>query len=336
MNTGAPRGALHGRGARVLRATFSTRSAPRSRRARSGSPGRTAPYATRPGSSSCSPPTRARAHPRTTATACARRWCAAVTSGGCPGRCWTASTCGPACIPITALSAVGEPAEDTATVRARVLTAREAAADRWAVHGWRCNAEVPGPALRGVRAARVGRPAAGRRSAQRRADGARGRPRVARRLDRRRTCGGSPGRTATASSRRCTSAIGGPHERRGGAVPEGASHSPRCSGLVRTLSRVAEPPAPGLAAFVEAVGPVGGRVPGPGRRRARSGGGGDRRPPHGRPGGRGPRPRRAAGARLLVPEDAAWPREAFAACVLCGAAALAPPVALWVRGPRRR
>ena len=35
-----------------------------------------------------------------------------------------------------------------------------------------------------------------------------------------------------------------------------------------------------------------------------------------------------------MPEDAAWPREAFAACALCGAAALAPPVALWVRGPR--
>jgi len=50
--------------------------------------------------------------------------------------------------PVTALSAVGEPAEDTATVRARVLTAREAAAERWAVHGWRCNAEVPGPTLR--------------------------------------------------------------------------------------------------------------------------------------------------------------------------------------------
>ena len=50
--------------------------------------------------------------------------------------------------PVTALSAVGEPAESTATVRARVLAARAAAAERWAGHGWRCNAEVPGPALR--------------------------------------------------------------------------------------------------------------------------------------------------------------------------------------------
>jgi magnesium chelatase family protein len=50
--------------------------------------------------------------------------------------------------PVTALSAVDEPAEDTATVRARVLAARAAAAERWAAHAWRCNAEVPGPALR--------------------------------------------------------------------------------------------------------------------------------------------------------------------------------------------
>jgi magnesium chelatase family protein len=50
--------------------------------------------------------------------------------------------------PVTALSAMGGSAEDTATVRARVLAARAAAADRWAAHGWRCNADVPGPALR--------------------------------------------------------------------------------------------------------------------------------------------------------------------------------------------
>ena len=58
--------------------------------------------------------------------------------------------------PVTALSAVDEPAEDTATVRARVLAARAAAAQRWAEHGWQCNADVPGPALR----ARFGLPAA--------------------------------------------------------------------------------------------------------------------------------------------------------------------------------
>jgi magnesium chelatase family protein len=50
--------------------------------------------------------------------------------------------------PVTALSAGGEPAENTATVRARVLAARAVAEERWVAHGWRCNADVPGPALR--------------------------------------------------------------------------------------------------------------------------------------------------------------------------------------------
>jgi magnesium chelatase family protein len=50
--------------------------------------------------------------------------------------------------PVTALSAVGEAAESTATVRRRVLAARAAASARWADHGWRCNADVPGPVLR--------------------------------------------------------------------------------------------------------------------------------------------------------------------------------------------
>jgi len=39
-------------------------------------------------------------------------------------------------------------AESTATVRERVTQARAGAADRWSRHGWRTNAEVPGPALR--------------------------------------------------------------------------------------------------------------------------------------------------------------------------------------------
>ncbi len=38
--------------------------------------------------------------------------------------------------------------ENTATVRARVVRAREAARDRWTGTGWLCNADVPGPALR--------------------------------------------------------------------------------------------------------------------------------------------------------------------------------------------
>jgi magnesium chelatase family protein len=50
--------------------------------------------------------------------------------------------------PVTALSPPGEEVEGTAAVRARVLAARAAAAERWAAHGWRTNAEVPGPALR--------------------------------------------------------------------------------------------------------------------------------------------------------------------------------------------
>ena len=80
------------------RATSSTRCAPRWRRARSGSPGRRAPCAIPPGSSSCSRRTRARARPRTIATAYARPSYDAATSGACPGPCSTASTCAPACI----------------------------------------------------------------------------------------------------------------------------------------------------------------------------------------------------------------------------------------------
>ncbi|QYN33240.1 YifB family Mg chelatase-like AAA ATPase [Pseudonocardia sp. DSM 110487] len=49
--------------------------------------------------------------------------------------------------PVTALAATGH-AEDTATVRARVLAARGAAAERWGALGYRTNAEVPGPVLR--------------------------------------------------------------------------------------------------------------------------------------------------------------------------------------------
>ncbi|MGQ0482186.1 MAG: YifB family Mg chelatase-like AAA ATPase [Pseudonocardia sp.] len=51
--------------------------------------------------------------------------------------------------PIVALSGPDlEPGESSATVRARVLAARAAAAHRWSEHGWRTNSEVPGPALR--------------------------------------------------------------------------------------------------------------------------------------------------------------------------------------------
>ncbi|HLU59781.1 MAG TPA: YifB family Mg chelatase-like AAA ATPase [Pseudonocardia sp.] len=49
--------------------------------------------------------------------------------------------------PVTALAAAGQ-GEDTATVRARVLAARAAAAERWGPLGFSTNAEVPGPVLR--------------------------------------------------------------------------------------------------------------------------------------------------------------------------------------------
>jgi magnesium chelatase family protein len=50
--------------------------------------------------------------------------------------------------PLTGLSAPASKPESTAVVRARVLAARAAAADRWGARGWRTNAEVPGPILR--------------------------------------------------------------------------------------------------------------------------------------------------------------------------------------------
>lgn len=49
---------------------------------------------------------------------------------------------------LAAMLADTEPAEPTAVVRERVAEARARAAHRWAEHGWRTNAEVPGPALR--------------------------------------------------------------------------------------------------------------------------------------------------------------------------------------------
>jgi magnesium chelatase family protein len=51
-------------------------------------------------------------------------------------------------LPITALAGARDDAEPTAAVRARVLAARAAAAERWREQGWRTNAEVPGPVLR--------------------------------------------------------------------------------------------------------------------------------------------------------------------------------------------
>lgn len=51
--------------------------------------------------------------------------------------------------PMTAMSSREfDKPEDTEVVRDRVLAARARAAERWIAHGWRTNAEVPGPVLR--------------------------------------------------------------------------------------------------------------------------------------------------------------------------------------------
>jgi DNA processing protein len=101
------------------------------------------------------------------------------------------------------------------------------------------------------------------------------------------------------------------------------------------LSRVAEPPAPGLAELVAQVGAVeaaarvlDGRVD-----EQVAGETTVRRAVH--------RPSAdldaaaAAGARLVTPEHPEWPEEAFAAFAGSGLPQLAPPLALWLRGPGR-
>ncbi|WP_214370662.1 DNA-processing protein DprA [Pseudonocardia sp. H11422] len=101
------------------------------------------------------------------------------------------------------------------------------------------------------------------------------------------------------------------------------------------LSRVAEPPAPALAAFVEQVGPVEaadrvrrGAVPEKVAAETAARRGVDRAEAD-------LAAAEAVGARLLVPEDQDWPHWSFTAFALSGIAGLAPPVALWMRGPGR-
>jgi DNA processing protein len=101
------------------------------------------------------------------------------------------------------------------------------------------------------------------------------------------------------------------------------------------LSRVAEPPAPALAGLVAEVGAVEAAA------RVLDGQVGEqvaaetrvRRAVH-RPGA-DLDAAAAAGVRLLTPEDAEWPTQAFAAFGASGSPQLAPPLALWVRGPAR-
>lgn len=51
--------------------------------------------------------------------------------------------------PLTAIACDDRPSEPTDAVRERVAAARSRARRRWSEHGWRSNAEVPGPVLRG-------------------------------------------------------------------------------------------------------------------------------------------------------------------------------------------
>jgi len=98
------------------------------------------------------------------------------------------------------------------------------------------------------------------------------------------------------------------------------------------LLRVAEPPAPGLAALVASVGPIEAaeRV----RRRAVGGAAHDEtQARHGVE--RAIEDLRAAellGARLLIPEDDEWPAWPFAAYATAADDDLVEPLALWVRG----
>ena len=100
------------------------------------------------------------------------------------------------------------------------------------------------------------------------------------------------------------------------------------------LSRVAEPPSPALSPSSRPWDRSR-RPTGCGPRTSRTSS-----PARPRPAARSTVPRRTWRPRTLrgpgcsVPEDPAWPHGALAACTLSGVAALAPPVALWVRGPR--
>jgi DNA processing protein len=99
------------------------------------------------------------------------------------------------------------------------------------------------------------------------------------------------------------------------------------------LSRVAEAPAPALARFTALVGAV--------EAAARVRVGSVPEEVAAETAGRRATDRveadldaaRRCGARLLVPESPQWPTWPFAAFEVCGAPALAPPLALWVRGP---
>jgi DNA processing protein len=99
------------------------------------------------------------------------------------------------------------------------------------------------------------------------------------------------------------------------------------------LSRVAEPPAVALAGLVAEVGPVEAaqRVQDGWVSEAVAGETGARRVVQRAAADLDAAA--AAGARLITPEHAEWPQWPFAAFSLTGQRELAPPLALWVRGP---
>lgn len=99
------------------------------------------------------------------------------------------------------------------------------------------------------------------------------------------------------------------------------------------LSWVAEAPAAGLARFVAEVGPVeaaqrvkAGAVPEAVAKETHARRPVDRATEH-------LDAAAACGARLLTPEHPEWPHWPFLGFTACGRGELAPPVALWVRGP---
>lgn len=119
-----------------------------------------------------------------------------------------------------------------------------------------------------------------------------------------------------------------------GIGPAGAGPVEEAVLLARAyLSRTAEAPAPALAELVAAVGPV------EAAERVRCGAVPEAVAQETRARREADRARsdlaaaRAAGVRLICPEHPEWPAEPFAALAGCGVADLAPPVALWGRGP---
>ena len=217
---GPPRRAVPGRGARVRRTRRSRRCASRWRAAGCCWPARggTTEYPARVQLVLAANPCPCANRPATRA-ASARRWPAAATSAGSPGRCSTGSTSRSSCMPLGAaeLMSTAGAGESSAAVAERVAKARAAAAARWSADGWRLNAEVPGPAAApaAVAAAAAATPRALRAPRSTRlAVGPRLRPGAAAGLDHRRPRRPRPARRRRTSTRPGQLRTGEAHERR--------------------------------------------------------------------------------------------------------------------------